>query len=235
MLVSGGGTTMEAIIKACKSGILKNVEPALIISSNPQAGAIKKALALGINGEDILIIDPKSFKSRDECGEIMLTEFRKRNINFVGHYGFLRLTPEKVVKEYEGRIVNQHNGPLDTGRPDFGGPGMFGLRVHEARLNFVRKVNRDFWTEATTHYATLEFDKGTVVRRKKVEILPDDTAEILAARVLPVEHEVQIEALHDFSEGKVVEFHREIPLVRSGEEEILEECKEKAKKAYPNG
>ncbi len=235
MLVSGSGTTMEAVIKACKDGRLQNVEPGLIISSNPDAGAISKAKALDINEKDILIIDPRKFKTQDECGKMMLEEFKKREINFIAHYGFLRLTPENVVKEFEGRIINQHNGPLDTGKPDFGGPGMYGMRVHETRLEFVRRVNRDFWTEATTHYATLEFDKGKVVKRKQVPILPNDTAEILAARVLPIEHEVQIAALQDFANGTVEEFNREIPLVMLNEEKILQECKLNAIKLYPNG
>ena len=79
------------------------------------------------------------------------------------------------------------------------------------------------------------FDEGKIIKRRQVPILTDDTAETLQARVLPIEYEVQIEALKDFSEGKVKEFIRKIPLVLSGEEKILEECKQLAMKMYQKG
>ncbi len=235
LLISGGGTTMEAIIKACQSGILAGVTPALIVSSDPNAKGIEKAKALGIPDEDIIVMNPKAFEGRDIFGEKLIEECKKRNVDFIGQYGWHWKTPENIIQEFEGRIVNQHPGPLDTGRPDFGGPGMFGLRVHETRLLFVKKVNRDFWTEATTHRVTGEFDKGVVVKRKQIPILEDDTAESIQARLLPIEHEVQIEALKDFVNDNVTEFKRETPLVLTGEEEILDECKKLAKEKYPNG
>lgn len=235
ILISGNGTTMEAIIKACRSGRLANVEPVLVISSNPLALGIVKASALGIKDEDILAINPKDFANREEFGKKIIEECKLRKVNFIGQYGWHWKTPENVIKEFKNMIINQHPGPLDTNRPDFGGPGMFGLRVHQARLDFVQRVKRDFWSEATTNRVTKEFDKGAIVKRKQVTILADDTAEILAARMLPVEHEVQIKALVDFTNGTVTEFYRSEPLIRSGEEKILEECKENAKKLYLNG
>lgn len=235
LLISGGGTTMEAIIKACQSGYLSKVEPVLVISSNPNAGGIEKAKKLGIKEENILIINPKDFNNREEFGEEIIKECKKREVDFVGQYGWMVMTPSNVVKEFEGKIVNQHPGPLDNGRPDFGGAGMFGMRVHQARLEFVKRTNHDFWTEATTHFVTEEFDKGKIIKRIQVPILPNDTAETLQTRVLPVEHQAQIEALKDFSEGNVEEFIRENRLVLPSEEEILKECKKIAIKMYPNG
>jgi len=235
LLISGSGTTMEAIIKACQNGMLKNVIPSLVISSSSNAGGTEKARKLGIKSEDILIINPKNFKTRDEFGEEIIKECKKRNVNFIGQYGWMVMTPENVINKFKNMIVNQHPGPLDTGKPDFGGKGMYGMRVHQTRLLFVRKVNRDFWTEATTHRVTAKFDEGVILKRHQVSILPDDTAEILQARVLPVEHQVQIETLQDFANKTVLEFHREEPLIRKGEEKILEECKKLAIKMYPNG
>lgn len=234
-LISGGGTTMEAIIKACQNEILVGVVPSLIVSSDKNAGGIQKAKRLGIPDENILIINPKDFKTREEFGKKIIEECKARNVDFLGQYGWHWKTPENVIQEFEGRIVNQHPGPLDTGKSDFGGAGMFGLRVHETRLQFVKKVNRDFWTEATTHRVTAEFDKGVVIKRKQVPILENDTAETLQARALPVEHEVQIETLQDFVNDTVMEFTREVPLVLPNEEDILEECKKSAMKKYPNG
>jgi phosphoribosylglycinamide formyltransferase-1 len=235
LLISGGGTTMEAIIKACQSGVLKGVVPTLIISSKENVGGIEKARKLGIKDEDILVINPKGFENRDLFGEEIIKECRKRGVDFIGQYGWMVMTPENVIKEFNGRIINQHPGPLDTGRPDFGGNGMYGMRVHQARLSFVERVGRDFWTEATAHRVTNKFDEGVVLKKEQVQIKEGDTAESLQARVLPIEHKVQIELLKDFSENKVTEFHRETPLVLPGEEKILEECKQLAITLYPNG
>lgn len=236
LLISGGGTTMEAIIKATKSGVLLGVEPVLVIASRSDAGGIEKAKALGIKDEDIVVLKPKDFETSELFGEAILEECKKRNVEFIGQYGWMVKTPLSVCEAYKGKIVNQHPGPLDlAGHGDFGGAGMYGMRVHEARLQFVKMVNRDFWTEATCHRVTANFDEGVIVKRKQVPIFQNDTAEILQARVLPVEHEVQIEALKDFMNNTVTEFKRETPLVLPGEEEILEECKKNAIAKYPKG
>lgn len=235
LLISGGGTTMEAIIKACKDATLPSVVPALVIASKPDAGGIAKARALGITEDNIVVLEPKSFASPEAFGEAILSECKKRNIDFIGQYGWLAKTPDNVCVAYQGMILNQHPGPLDNGRPDFGGTGMYGMRVHQARLEFVKRTGHDFWTEATAHRVTPIFDEGKIVKRKQVPIFQNDTAETLQARVLPIEHEVQIEALRDVANGAVVEFAREIPLVLSTEEDILKEVKENAKKLYPHG
>lgn len=235
LLISGNGTTMESIIKACQSGTLSNITPALVISSRDTASGIAKARALGIPDSDVVVIDPKSFSSPELFGETIIAECRKRNIDFIGQYGWMVKTPANVCESYKGMIINQHPGPLDPeGNGDFGGKGMCGIRVHEARLQFVRKVNRDFWTEVTAHRVTPNFDEGAIIKRKVIAILPDDTAETLQARILSIEHEVQIEALQDFANDMVTEFHREIPLILPGEEQILAECKAEAIKKYPN-
>lgn len=233
LFISGSGTTMQAIIEAVQDGRLSGIEVALVVASNTNAGGIEKAKNLGIKDENILVINPKNFKSRIEFGEEIIRQCVSRGVDFVGQYGWMVMMPENVIDKFKGMIVNQHPGPLDTHRPDFGGVGMYGVRVHQARLEFVRKVNRDFWTEATAHRVTAKFDEGAVVKRKQVPILRDDRAETLQARVLPVEHEVQIEALQDFANKNVVEFVRENPLVLPGEEKILAECKELAIKMYP--
>ena len=178
---------------------------------------------------------PASGWDRETFGEEIIKECKKREVNLIGQYGWMVKTPDNVINAFPNMIINQHPGPLDpNGNGDFGGAGMFGMRVHQARLCFVRKVNDNFWTEATTHRVTSEFDKGAVLKRKQVPILPDDTAETLQARVLPVEHEVQIETLQDFANGTVSEFKRENPLILKDEKKILEECKKLAKKMYPN-
>ncbi len=235
IFLSGGGTTAEAIIKACQAGRLSTMTPALVISSDPGAGGILRAKQLGTPDKDALIITTKQFASRELFGEAILTACRERGVDIIGQYGWHVKTPENVINAYKGKMINQHPGPLDTGRLDFGGKGMFGRRVHAARLYFVRATNRDFWTEATAHRVEVEYDTGAVIKRKQLEILPSDDPSSLRERLLPIEHEVQIEALEDLMNDCIEEFKREMPLVRSGEEGILEEAKKVAGLLFPNG
>lgn len=236
LLISGGGTTMQAIIRACQANDLMGVEPVLVISSKEGAGGIEKARACGIKEEDILVLNPKDFESSEKFGEKIIEECKKRNVDFIGQYGWLAKTPENVCATYKDMIVNQHPGPLDPGGiGDFGGAGMYGMRVHEARLEFVRATNREFWTEATCHRVTSNFDEGEILKCKRVEILPNDTAETLQARVLPVEYEVQIAVLQSFANNAVTEYHREVPLVRPDELDTLLDCKTNAIAKYPKG
>jgi folate-dependent phosphoribosylglycinamide formyltransferase PurN len=123
-------------------------------------------------------------------------------VEFVGQYGWLPLTPENVVNEYKGMIINQHPAPLDPGNPDFGGKGMYGKAAVYARLLFVKRTNRDFWNEAIAHRVEKEYDKGKVVKALRVPIESDDTVETLYARLYPFEYETQIQTLDDFANGK---------------------------------
>ena len=232
-LISGGGTTATAIINACKAGQLKNVQPVLVIASQDDIRGIDKVKTAGMKAEDVIVIKPQDFAALEAFGQAIVNECQKRAVDFIGQYGWLCLTPKNVIKAFQGKMVNQHPGPLDPGHPDFGGKGMYGRRVHAARLMFVRKVNRDFWTEATAQRVAVNFDQGAVLKRKRVPILENDDVDALQARVLPLEHEVQIETLQDFSNGTVKELNRDKPLVLPGEESILEECKREAIRLYP--
>ena len=211
LLISGRGSTAEAIIRACRSGELDGVEPACTISSRE--------------------LSPKHFSSSEEFGEAILKICRDNRVDFIGQYGWMVKTPPNVIEAYKDMMVNQHNGPL----PEFGGEGMYGRRVSCARLLFVHQTNHDFWTEAVSQRVAIKFDEGAVLKARRVPILPEDTVEALAARLLPVEHQVQIETLRDFVNGTVKEVRREIPLVRPGEEAILAEVKKEAIMRYPKG
>ena len=235
LLISGGGTTAAAIITACQTGRLKNVTPVLVIASKPDIDGIARVKAAGMDANNVIVLPPKQFNSPGAFGTAILKECTGHKVEFVGQYGWLALTPANVIKRYAGKMTNQHPGPLDIGRPDFGGAGMYGRRVHAARICFVKKTNRDFWSEATAQRVGINFDAGAVLKTKPVPILPDDTPETLAARMLPVEHEVQIALLQDFANGTVNEVKREQPLVLPEEEYILAECKKWAIEKYPNG
>lgn len=236
MLISGSGTTASAIIQAVKTDRLKNIEPVLVIASGADVGGISKVQEAGINPGAIAVIDPKTFTSPKDFGQKIIDECEKRDVEFIGQYGWLCLTPKNVIEKYQGMMVNQHPGPLDIGSGhDFGGKGMYGLRVPAARIEFVKRTNHDFWTEAVAQRVAVNFDEGAVLNTQTEAILPEDTAETLSARLLPIQHEVQIKTLQDFADGKVKEIVRNQPLVKPEEYAILEQCRQLAIKQYPNG
>ena len=235
LISSGNGTTAEHIILAVHSGRLEGIEPTLVIASRAGAPGIERAIQAGISKDNVVVIQPGNFENEESFGEAIIKACEARGVEFIGQYGWMQKTPQNVIERFQGMMVNQHPGPLDPGRPDFGGTGMYGRRVHAARLYFVHQTNHDFWTEATAQRVAVHYDEGAVLKRKQVPILPDDDVMALQERVLPVEHEVQIETLRDFATGQVKELKRETPLVLPGEEKILEECKREAIELYPHG
>ena len=150
LLISGGGTTAQAIIRACKVGRIL-VTPALVISSTKEAGGIQKALDEGIALEDVVVISRREYGNSERFGEAILKACKQRGINVIGQYGWMVKTPPNVIAAFSQRMINQHPGPLDPGRPDFGGRGMYGKRVHCARLFFVQRVGRDANRTARLH------------------------------------------------------------------------------------
>ena len=232
MLISGRGSTAANIITACGAGRLKGIEPACIIASRIDVGEAVKPVVEAIP----FLVIPPSRESPEEFGERILGACRVWEVDLIGQYGWMVKTPPNVIAAYPERMINQHPGPLDPGKPDFGGKGMYGRRVHQAVLNFAREVDREFsWTEATVQRVAKEYDEGAVLGRRQVPILEGETADSLAARVLPEEHKLQIEVLRVFAVGTVAELTREAPLILSGEEATLEKAKTEAIKQFPNG
>lgn len=238
ILASGGGTTAEAIIK---SGV---VEVVLVITNNKDALVLEKAKRLGIPTKVLPRAPYKVFKDGEEdieasklnYGEAILEKLSEFNVTHISQNGWMVLTPKNVIESYAGRIVNQHPGPLDPGYPDFGGEGMYGLRVHAAVLNFTRSINRPFkYTEATIHQVNEEYDKGPLLLTRQVEIKQGEGAETLAERILPVEHQLQIEFWEKVQNGGVEPFQRDSRLILSTEVEILEKAKTDAIEKYPHG
>lgn len=234
-LISGGGTTMQSVIQACKTGRLAHAEVVCVVASKPEAGGIRKALAEGLTVSDVLVCRPKDYVLPEIFCDALLRELRARGVDLVAQLGWLPLTPAAVVEAYEGMIINQHPGPLRTDHRDFGGKGMYGRRVHAARINFVQVTKRNFWTEAVCHRVTAGFDLGAVINVRRVDILPGDDVPALQARVLPVEHEVQIEAIDEISQNRVEEIVFHDDLVRRGEERILQLAKDAAIREWPQG
>lgn len=245
MLISGGGTTMEKIAEATRQhGELEGkIIPAVVISSRDDAGGIEKARALGIPTEVVKRRDyEKGEAGLEAFGWIIIGVLRKYGAEYVSQNGWLPLTPKNVIYEYEDRIFNQHPGPLDPGHVGedgmpihFGGKGMHGLAVHAAVLEFQRLSGRVFPTEATIHRVRPNVDGGPVVARREVTVKPDDSPETLAARVLPVEHALQIGFWQSVSDGTVSQLARPQNLIMPGEEALLRRAIVYARETYPNG
>lgn len=250
ILISGGGTTAEAIIKAWKKGKLKDFDIKVVIASKKEAGGIAKAKALGI---PTLVIERKSYKSSEEFGNALLKVFKELGIDIISQNGWLPLTPINVIREYKGRIINQHPGPLDPGREhDFGGKGMYGSRVTCARIAYAWATAGDFWTEATCHHVTEEFDKGKIIKKAKMEIpagkkrltvsqlaknkdhLILQTKEV-QANLLELEHKNVIRTLQQIGKGEIKGHRRKKRLVPFEHVQLLHEVKQLAAELFPTG
>lgn len=138
LMISGGGTTAREIIRACKDGRLPRVDPVCVIASTELAGGIKKAQEEGIAPHDVIVLNPTNFNSPSLFAEAIIRSCRDRSVDLISQCGWIPKTPAEVIASFDGHMINQHPGPVDPGRPDFGGKGMFGRRVHCARLYFLR-------------------------------------------------------------------------------------------------
>jgi len=233
--ISGSGTTIEAIGNEVNKQKLP-IEIVSVIASSANIGALEKARRLGIPEKNIMIIDPNDFRNsegkinQERYGVELLIALDKIKPDLITLNGFLYLLPEAVIEEYPDMIFNQHPGPV----PEFGGRGMFGRRVHCAVLLFRRITNIDYWTEVVIQKIHPEYDKGFVVKKSRVDILPEDCIEDLQKRTLPIEHINQINMLKDFIERKIRPLDSTI-ILQPGEEDILKFCKKLSKLMYPKG
>lgn len=171
VLVSGGGTNLQALINAQKSGILKSGEIKLVVSSNKNAYALKRAENAGIK---TAVCERKSF-SQKEFEDNILNALEKEKIEVIVLAGFMSILSAEFVKHYPERIINVHPSLI----PSFCGEGFYGLRVHKAALEYGVKV-----TGATVHFVNEIPDGGRIIMQKAVEIKENDTPESLQKRVM---------------------------------------------------
>jgi len=166
--VSGGGSNLQALLDRLRGDASARV--VLVMSDRAQAGGLERARQAGVPAE--VLADPA------DAAE-WITRLGRRDVDLVVLAGFLKLVPGGVVQKYGGRIVNVHPALL----PDFGGAGMYGKRVHSAVLASGARESGP-----TVHLVDEEYDRGTILAQRRVPVLPDDTPEKLAARVLEAEH-----------------------------------------------
>ena len=170
VLVSGGGTNLQALIDAQKNGIIKSGKICLVISNNPDAYALERAKIANI---DTVICNKKHLGEQFE--EKIISVLEEYNIDYIVLAGFMCILSEKFTKHFENKIINVHPSLI----PSFCGKGFYGLKVHEAALNYGVKV-----TGATVHFVNEIPDGGKIIMQKSVEIKEDDTPEILQKRVM---------------------------------------------------
>lgn len=171
VLVSGGGTNLQALIDSCKSGVIKSGEIKLVVSSNSTAYGLTRAKENNIKTE-ILI---KKGLTDQEFTENLSNMLEENNIDLIVLAGYLVILPAEFTTKYANKIINVHPSLI----PSFCGDGFYGLKVHEEALKYGVKL-----TGATVHYVNEITDGGKIILQKSVDILEDDTAEILQKRVM---------------------------------------------------
>ncbi len=190
--VSGGGTNLQAILDAIDHGDITNTEIVGVISNNAGAKALDRAKNKNIPG---ILLSPKDFENRDLFEEAFFDKLVELNPDLIVLAGFLVKIPEKVVARFSNRIVNIHPSLI----PSFCGVGFYGLKVHEKALERGVKV-----TGATVHFVNEGMDEGPIIAQKAVEVLEDDTPEILQRRVMEQAEWILLpKAIDDIANGRI--------------------------------
>ena len=172
VMVSGGGTNLQAIIDSVKSGDITNAKLVGVISNNYGVKSLERAKNAGI---DACVVSPKDYPDRAAFNQGLLDKVNSYKPDLIVLAGFLVVIPEKMIDEYENRIINIHPSLI----PSFCGTGYYGLKVHEAALERGVKL-----TGATVHYVDKGTDTGPIIMQKAVEVKEGDTPEILQRRVM---------------------------------------------------
>ena len=192
VMVSGGGTNLQAIIDSVKDGTITNTKIVGVISNNKNAYALKRAEE---NGIPSMCVSPKEFETRDIFNEKLLEAVDGYEPDLVVLAGFLVVIPPEMIKKYENRMINIHPSLI----PSFCGKGYYGLKVHEAALARGVKV-----VGATVHFVDEGTDTGPIILQKAVEVQQEDTPEVLQHRVMEqAEWKILPQAIDLIANGKV--------------------------------
>lgn len=192
VLVSGGGTNLQAIMDSIESGVITNTTIEVVISNKANAKALERAEKKGIAN---VCIAPKEFESREAFGQHLVDTLKSYEVDLVVLAGYLVILPEVLVKNFENKIINIHPSLI----PSFCGMGYYGLKVHEAVLERGNKV-----TGATVHFVDDGADTGPIILQKAVDVKNGDTPEMLQKRVMEeAEWKILPKAIDLIANGKV--------------------------------
>ncbi|MBC7330043.1 phosphoribosylglycinamide formyltransferase [bacterium] len=190
VLASGRGSNLQAIIDACKSGYIPG-DVVCVISDKKDAFALERARREGIPA---IFLDPSNYPTREDYDKALAQTLKEHNVDLVCLAGFMRILTPPFIEEFRNRIMNIHPALI----PSFCGKGMYGLKVHQAVLDFGVKV-----TGCTVHFVTEEVDLGPIIVQIPVMVREDDTPETLSERVLKREHRAYPLAIKLFAEGRL--------------------------------
>ena len=192
VLVSGGGTNLQAIIDAMRDERVQHARIVKVISNNPNAYALTRAKDAGI---DAACISPKSFPDREAFHKALLSAIDEADTELLVLAGFMVVLPPSIIRAYKDKIINIHPSLI----PSFCGQGFYGLRVHEEVLKRGVKV-----TGATVHFVDEGTDTGPIIMQKAVEVHDDDTPEVLQRRVMEeAEWNIMPKAIELIAQGRV--------------------------------
>ncbi len=192
VLVSGGGTNLQAILDAIREGRITNASVEVAISNNPGAYALKRAENCGVKA---VCVSPASYKDRELYNEALVQTIQSYQVDLVVLAGCMVVMPKAMIEAYPNRIINIHPALI----PSFCGTGFHGLHVHEEVLKRGVKV-----TGATVHFVDEGTDTGPIILQKAVDVQPDDTPETLQRRVMEqAEWQILPRAINLIANGKV--------------------------------
>ena len=189
-LASHGGSNMQAIIDAVKKGTL-HARPVVVISNNSDSTALERARSEGIPG---FYLSGKTHPDPDTLDRAILDTLIAHNVDIVAIAGYMKKLGLKTLSHFRGRILNIHPALL----PKHGGKGMYGIHVHESVI-----AARETESGVTIHLVNDEYDRGPIIAQVRVPVKPDDTPEILAARVLIKEHKLYPATLEGIVTGEI--------------------------------
>ena len=192
VLVSGGGTNLQAVIDRIEDGTIRNTEIAMVISNNKNAKALERAEKHNIPS---CCISPKDFESREVFNKTLLRTLTDLNPDLIVLAGFMVVIPPEMIRAFKNRIINIHPSLI----PSFCGTGYYGLRLHEAALARGVKISG-----ATVHFVDEGTDTGPIILQKAVEVKPTDTPEVLQRRIMEeAEWQIMPKAIDLIAAGKV--------------------------------
>lgn len=190
VLISGGGTNLQAIIDACASKEL-NGEVVVVVSNNPEAYGLKRAEISGIPNFGL---SKKSFENKAAYFSKTTELLNNEGVDLVVLAGFLDILPKSFVQSFENRIINIHPSLI----PKYAGKGYYGIKVHEGVIK-----NKEAYTGATVHYVDDQVDTGQIILQESIKVMKNDTAETLQKRVLKIEHQIMIKSIDKYIKGEI--------------------------------
>lgn len=190
VLISGGGTNLQAIIDNIENGCI-NGKIQLIISNRKDAYGLERGKKADIES---LYVNPKNFTNTDEYNLRLIKEFKDRDVDLVVLAGYLKILSSEFIQEFRNRIINIHPSLI----PSFCGDGYYGERVHKAVLDYGCKV-----TGATVHFVDEGTDTGPIILQRCVEVEDDETVQSLQKKVLKVEHEILVNAVRLYCDNLI--------------------------------